>query len=115
MMITIYEYIAVFVIGLVGSGGILFGSFIGLKSYEDFPKKIFTTKNSIIYVLFGGAFAVILQISFPVAFAPLYSLAVGAGWPALVIGLSTSQVTQKIADDKIEEIKDLIGEIMGGQ
>ena len=113
-MVTPLEYLVVFAIGVTGSGGMLFGSYIGLKSYEELPKKLFTKWNSIAYVLLGGAFAFILQLAFPESFAPLYSLAVGAGWPALIIGLSTSQNAQQIADAKIKEMEDLLKKIQGG-
>ena len=113
-MVTPLEYVGTFAIGTVGSAVVLFGSYIGLKSYEELPKRLFTKWNSAAYIVFGGAIALILQLAFPESFAPLYSLAVGAGWPALVIGLSTSQNAQQIADAKMKEMQDLLKKIQGG-
>lgn len=113
-MVTNLEYLAVFAIGITGSGIMLFGSYIGLKSFEELPKRLFTLKNSFVYILFGGAISLILQLAFPQTFAPLYSLAVGVGWPALVIGLSTSQNAQQLVDAQMKEMQDLLKKIQGG-
>jgi hypothetical protein len=113
-MVTPLEYLGVFLIGCVGSGGILFGSYIGLKNYEELPKRLFKLELSIAYVLFGGAFAAILQLAFPDSFAPLYSLAVGAGWPAFVIGMATSQNAQQIANAQNKKIEEKLDKLTGG-
>jgi hypothetical protein len=113
-VVTPLEYLGAFAIGAIGSGVILFGSYVGLKSFEELPKKLFNPRNSIIYILLGGAIALILQLAFTQSFAPLYSLAVGVGWPALVIGLSTSQNAQQIVDAQMKEMQELLKKIQGG-
>lgn len=113
-MVTTVEYLAVFAIGVTGSGVTLFGSYIGLQNFETLPKKLFTTLNSVIYLLFGGAIAFVLQLAFPTTFAPLYSLAVGVGWPALIIGLSTSQNASQITQKQQKDMQDLVNKIQGG-
>ena len=113
-MATPLEYLGIFLIGCISSGGVLFGSYVGLKDYQKLPKRIFTALNIFIYLFFGGAFSVVLQLV-QESFAPLQALAVGAGWPALLIGYATSQSAKQIADDQFKKIKDYIEKIQGGE
>lgn len=112
-MVTELEYLGAFVIGCVASGAILFGSYVGLKDYQKLPKRIYTRRMAFIYLLFGGLFSVILQLVQD-AFVPLQALAIGAGWPAVLLGYATSQSAKQIADDQFKELKEYIEKIQGG-
>ena len=103
--LTAWEYFATFGIGAMGSAMGLFGSYVGLRNFEALPQKLLKKELAALYIIFGGFLAYIFQLAVPAAFAPLYSLTVGVGWPALLIGLSTSQNAQKIADEKLKKIE----------
>jgi hypothetical protein len=98
----------------MGSGMTLFGSYVGLRNFEELPAKLLNKYMAAIYIVLGGFLALIFQLVAPTSFTPLYSLTVGVGWPALLIGLSTSQNAQNIANAKLKEIEDLIKGIQGG-
>jgi len=114
MPATIFEYVGVYLIGAISSGAILFGSYMGLKDFEELPSRIFTKRNILIYLLFGGAFAVILQLVQD-TFAPLQALAVGAGWPAILVGYATSQSAKQIAEEQFKQIQEYIKKIQGSE
>ena len=102
----------VFIIGCLSSGGILFGSYVNLKNFEQLPSRIFTRLNIFIYIFFGGAFSIILQLVQD-TFAPLQALAVGAGWPAILIGYETSQSAREIGDEQFRNLKEYLSKIEG--
>jgi len=111
-LVTIIEHVGIFIIGCISSGAILFGSYMGLKDYQELPSRIFTNKNIFIYLFFSGAFSVILQLG-QNSFAPLQALAVGAGWPAILLGHATSQSAKQIGEAQFKEIKEYMSKVIG--
>jgi hypothetical protein len=107
MAVNSVEFMGAFAIGVISSAAVLFGSYVGLKDYEKLPKRLFTLRNIAFYVLFGGSFSLIFQLVQP-SFAPLQALAIGAAWPAILVGYATSQSARQIADEQIREIRELV-------
>jgi hypothetical protein len=111
MAVGVIEFLASFVIGLVTSGAIVFGTYIGLQNFQTLPQKLFQTRNLLIYVLFGGFFAFLFQLADTSAFAPLQALAIGATWPAVLLSMTTSNSIRDIGDAQMKEVKDLIDKL----
>ena len=111
MAVGVAEFLASFVIGLVTSGAIVFGAYIGLQNFQTLPQKLFKLRNLIIYVLFGGFFAFMFQLADTSAFAPLQALAIGATWPSVLLSLTTSNSIRDIGDAQMQEIKALIDKL----
>lgn len=105
MAVTIEEYIFTFVIGLVTSGALLFGSYVGLKDFQELPKRLFKKQWVILFVLFGGFFAYIFQIAQPNVFLPFQAIALGATWPAIIIGIQAPQISRDEANKQSEAIR----------
>jgi len=111
MTAEIVEFLASFVIGLLTSGAIVFGAYIGLQNYQTLPQKLFQPRNITIYVLFGGFFAFMFQLADTSAFAPLQALAIGATWPAVLLSMTASSTIKDIGDAQMKDIKDLIDKL----
>lgn len=94
-----------FVIGLFGAGAMLFISYLGLKDFQQLPKKIFTRTLTILYVLIGGAIAGIFSSLQPTIYAPIQALTIGAAWPALMHELTLSSRVKEIASEQEDKAK----------
>lgn len=84
---------------------------MGLKDYEQLPKRLFKTRNVMFYIGFGGFFAFVFQLAQDSAFVPLQAVAIGATWPAVLIGFTASQAVRDIGDAQMKEIKALIDKL----
>lgn len=111
--INLVTALAAFAIGLVSSAAILFLSKLGMQGFEVLPSRIFTNLNVGLYVFFGGFFALIFQ-AVQDTFAPIQALAIGAAWPAILLGYTTPQRAKEIADEEMDKIKALLEEVRGG-
>jgi len=60
-----------FGIGVLGSGIVVFTSYVGLKGYERLPEKIYTGRLLVAYTLFGGAIVAVLQNLTPDSYLPM--------------------------------------------
>lgn len=92
--------IAHFFIGLLGSAVVVFASYVGLKGYEELPKKVYTPRLLIIYVLIGGGLAVVLQSLTLDSYLPIQALTIGATWPSLILSYSVPKETERITDEQ---------------
>ncbi len=70
------------------------------------PKLLFSTRNVILYAGFGGFFSIIFQFAQSSAFVPLQAVAIGAAWPANLVGFTSSQTERNMADAHLKEMKD---------
>lgn len=78
MSVTEIELAATFLVGIVGSSAVLFGTYIGLSKFESLSGKVFTKTHVAIYLVLGGAIATIVQLGSD-TWAPVQALAIGAG------------------------------------
>ena len=111
MAVGLIDFLASFVIGLVTSGAIIFGTYIGLQNFQTLPAKLFKRQNVAIYVIFGGFFAFMFQLADTSAFAPLQALAIGATWPSVLLSMTTSNSIRDIGDAQMKDIKALIDKL----
>ncbi len=114
MVLEWIHYAAAVGIGVVGSSAVLFASRMALEDFKELSDRLYSVRNVIIYIGLGGLIAGIVQSSSE-AFSPIFALATGAGWPAVIQGLvaarKSSTETQKIADEQLKEFKALLGDI----
>jgi len=106
------DLLASFVIGLVSSAAILFLSDLGMQGFEVLPSRIFTKRAVSLYMFFGGFFAVVFQLP-QSSFTPIQALAIGAAWPAILVGYTVPQRAKEIATEEIEKYKKLLEELDG--
>ena len=111
MPLELQHYLASAAIGAVGSAAVLFASRMSLEDFSKLSERLFATKNVAVYIGLGGMIAAIVQSSSE-NFAPIFALATGAGWPAVIQGLVAARKTageaKKVADEQLDEMKDMI-------
>ncbi len=104
-----------FLTGIFGAGALLFATMIGLSGYEQLSERLFTRRNSILFILFGGGVAVLFWVQTPTVYTPLYSAGIGAAWPAVLQGLMASSKAKAIADDEANAQQARLARIDGGR
>jgi hypothetical protein len=100
MTVPVFDLVGTFLVGMVGSSAVLFGTYVGLSKFESLPSKIFTPTYVAIYLVLGGAIAAVVQLGTD-TWAPVQALAIGAGWPAVISGIVTPAAAADKAKDAV--------------
>ena len=85
-----------YLIGVFGAITVVSATYLGLKDFEELPKKVYTPVSLIMYLSIGGILAAILQSLQPVSYSPIQAFTIGATWPAVVQGLITPMKAKAI-------------------